>query len=473
MPSQSVLPRFRIRVVLLLGALTACAPALSNRPNLESLMAAYRAQNAPSAFRADSTDRSHLKWLEVWTDSGRQLTTLDAVDAPLVSVVRAVLVAADIPYVFDDVDLVGRVSARLERRPVLDALNDLLVPRGYRAIPRGSGVAISYASTADAGRTAATDPIHLEVPILHLDAKAVSGILDGGLRGGSVGAIFIAARSVVLLSGPRTSVEDAREVLHRADRPTDHVFIEALVVEFDVETMRNVSLSVAGLQSGKVSGLAFIPGNLSGDLLTFMHALGAKTPQQFVAVVQAIAGNDKARVVARPFISTRSGEPANLNIGRTRTYITQSVQTTGLMSVGQSTVESGVILKMTPTALPGDRVRIDTHVEESQFLPTSGNIAAEKDQNVAESSMEVPSGQTIVIGGLSLDRSSATGSGIPILRSIPLLRLLFSNDAETGKRQEVVIFLTPRIWQPGMDAPLVSPEAFDLDSLMRPLRKKP
>lgn len=269
------------------------------------------------------------------------------------------------------------------------------------------------------------------------------------------------------MSGTRKEVSDATVAIRRVDRPSPHVFMEALVVEFDLETLEQLSATIGDGAVGNYSGGVYTPGSLTSDLLSFVRVFGSINPTKFTAFIQAVAGENKAHVVARPYITTRSGEAANLDIGRQRTYLTSQATSTGVFQSGSVQVPSGVVLRMTPTALPGDRIRVDLHLEESQFIPSSGNIAAERDVNVAESSMQVASGETIVIGGLMLDRTTHNVTGVPLLWRLPLIGNLFRASDKSGKQQQVVLFVTPRIWSPGIDAPLVRPGAFEMNEWLK------
>ena len=112
---------------------------------------------------------------------------------------------------------------------------------------------------------------------------------------------------------------------------------------------------------------------------------------------------------------------------------------------------------MKPTVTPDGEVRVEVDVEESQFLPQLSPASIEVDRNKASTTMQVASGQTIVIGGLALDRQSECNRGFPGLRRIPLLNLLFAQQRKSGEDQEVVIFVTPYVWEPGMDTPFPLP----------------
>jgi type II secretory pathway component GspD/PulD (secretin) len=54
-------------------------------------------------------------------------------------------------------------------------------------------------------------------------------------------------------------------------------------------------------------------------------------------------------------------------------------------------------------------------------------------------------GETIIIGGLMQTRHEKVVSGVPVLRSIPLLGRLFTRTVEVERKAELVLFLTPTI----------------------------
>jgi general secretion pathway protein D len=70
--------------------------------------------------------------------------------------------------------------------------------------------------------------------------------------------------------------------------------------------------------------------------------------------------------------------------------------------------------------------------------------------------MQVPTGQTIIIGGLIRDDSTKDKSGIPVLSKIPLIGWLFGNWSDLETRTELVILLTPRVIRTQTDASVVT-----------------
>lgn len=449
---------------LVLVLLSACGGSILHQTDLNSLMQETRRVNALATAERDSLTKVRAGRVVVGGTDAQPTLSVELRNAPLGQVIHRALSGVKQPFLIEEQELAGSVTARFENKPLIDGLNLLLSREGFAASLREGMIVIRSATPTASNPADKPDEIITgEVWMEHLDAKGSEAVVDNFLKSGTLKSQYDAARSRVLLWGTRKEVMEATALLHRADSPARHVLIEALVVEFDIETMRNLGISWANGQSGNFSQISIQPGSTSGPLLQFMRQNGVTSPQQFVSVVQAVAGTDKARVVARPYLTARSGEAATVDIGRTRFYITQQLQA-GLLSSSATTIPTGVTMLITPTALSGDRVRMDLNITESQFIPTIDNAAAETDKNVVSTSMQVPTGQTIVIGGLALDRESDSQAGIPILRDIPILNLLTAQSSRDRKNLEVVIFITPHIWTPGIDPPILRPELFRADT---------
>ena len=76
------------------------------------------------------------------------------------------------------------------------------------------------------------------------------------------------------------------------------------------------------------------------------------------------------------------------------------------------------------------------------------------DSRTLDTAFLVQDKQTIVLGGLVQKRQSESRTGIPLLMHIPLLGQLFRSDSDTETRQELLVFVTPRILSPRQAAQL-------------------
>ena len=87
-----------------------------------------------------------------------------------------------------------------------------------------------------------------------------------------------------------------------------------------------------------------------------------------------------------------------------------------------------------------------------------------KRRRSAQTAMNVESGQTIAIGGLNYARSGTGNSGLPWLRNVPVVNMFAAKQEGLDTQEQVIIYLTPRIWEPGMKVPVAKARGLNASS---------
>lgn len=452
--------------------------------DVESLLEAYAAQNKVVEQRKAAAADSGIKTLTVMPAGGTFNVTADVDRASLDTVIRRLMTQTKSGYAMDR-PLRGTVTARFDNLPLQQAVDVLLGLQGFQAetqagtfvIRGGRGKTAAQPVAAPPSMTVppggATMPVPPElvgahVPLDSLDVATAATILNGlypvSSQGGPPPLVAFGVHpniNEVYLMGPSEAVARTVDILRDADQEPSHVLIEALVVEFDREALDRLGVDVINGAYKKVSGVNLDFGALLSEAITFTRTGGAHNPLAFTLLIDLLQARNKARLVSRPYVSTLSGVQATINITNSRYVLTQGI-VAGTTTVTPQAVNSGVTLTITPTVTAADRIRIVATVNDSQFVPSSGNVAVEVDQNQATTTMLLDDGQSMIIGGLVLDRSSNSNSGVPLLRSIPLLNALFADQKSERSQEEVLIVITPHVWTPGMNPPITQPGAFSI-----------
>ncbi|MHB1873064.1 MAG: type II secretion system protein GspD, partial [Steroidobacteraceae bacterium] len=106
-----------------------------------------------------------------------------------------------------------------------------------------------------------------------------------------------------------------------------------------------------------------------------------------------------------------------------------------------------VILRVVPRANESGQVILDISQEVSDVVPTTtSNIDSPTvEQRQISTTVAVHNGDTIVLGGLIQDSKSAARSGIPYLRSLPVIGNLFGSTNNNDTRTELIVLLTPHV----------------------------
>ena len=110
--------------------------------------------------------------------------------------------------------------------------------------------------------------------------------------------------------------------------------------------------------------------------------------------------------------------------------------------------EAGIDLKISPSISEGNYLKLNLELEVSKFTGTfdsTSSVPPPKTVRKVVTSVTMPSGHTMVLGGVIEDQSSETSDGIPLLKDIPLLGVLFRNTEKTQRKTNLYFFLTPYI----------------------------
>lgn len=249
-------------------------------------------------------------------------------------------------------------------------------------------------------------------------------------------------QNAVVVTAPSQMLQKIGADLRRVDVTAPQISIEAIAVELSDSNDLDI-----GLRLGNPSADNFDSFDAGAGRVTF-NSIG-KLPRSFEANLKALELKGKARVRARPQMVVVNGETANLFIGSQRFILTQFNQS-GQTQNRIQPVDVGVKLSVTPltggngeiTARVAPEVSNITELDLQTGLPVLSTRRS-------DTTVRVQDGETIVIGGLTLDQEQTTRGKIPFFGDLPLLGGLFKSRKKTTVKTELVVFVTPRILQDG------------------------
>ena len=280
-------------------------------------------------------------------------------------------------------------------------------------------------------------------------------------------------------------IENARELVRRLDVQTPQVLIESNIVEATTDFARDLGIQWGyqaniGPETGNPTGVNF-PGSIaaggalaglggvpflvdfpaggnfgqgrgSGIGLNFGSVDGS---QSLTARITALESQGKGKVISRPRVVTLNNVAAtikSLTILRVKLPSTGTVINTGAggsagtQQVATEKIETGIILVVTPLVSSDGFVLLDLYAKSSQadFARQVDNIPTEIARE-ANSHILIKDGQTVVLGGIYRDTNTMNTDGVPYLKDIPVLGWLFRSNSKADRREDLLVFLTPRI----------------------------
>ena len=181
-----------------------------------------------------------------------------------------------------------------------------------------------------------------------------------------------------------------------------------------------------GTGSGKTGGIAF--GLVNNDLLLDLE-------------LQLFESEGIGETVSRPTIITSDKSTASVNSGSQIPYQSD----TGGGATSTAFINATVGLTVTPQITPDDRIILELDVtNNSRGDPTPGGPPAIDTESI-QTQVIVNDGETLVLGGLYQTRTDLIQLKTPVLGDLPLVGRLFRNSARTNDKDELLIFITPKI----------------------------
>ena len=175
------------------------------------------------------------------------------------------------------------------------------------------------------------------------------------------------------------------------------------------------------------------------------------------ATVQALENDGLLRTLAEPTLTAISGESAKFLAGGEFAYQTCTGDVSN-RSCSDAFKPYGVALGFSPVVLSEGRIslRINTEVSE---LSQEGSVNGTPGLKVrrAETTVELPSGGSMVLAGLIQESSKQTISGTPGLKDLPVLGALFRSREFLANQTELVVIVTPFVVSPVNDKQLATP----------------
>ena len=176
----------------------------------------------------------------------------------------------------------------------------------------------------------------------------------------------------------------------------------------------------------------------------------ASGTQQFYGYLQALQDNKCLKVLANPSLVTLSGRPARFIVGGLQPY---PVPTNIGQTPGVNFQRYGTELVFTPLVLGQGKIRLDLAPKVSRLDPNNSVTLAGSTvpgflaQEIL-ATVEMESGQTLVLAGLLESQAAARVQQVPWLGRLPLVGALFRNVEHVEEERELMILATPRLVGP-------------------------
>ncbi|GBD37094.1 Type II secretion system protein D [bacterium HR36] len=167
----------------------------------------------------------------------------------------------------------------------------------------------------------------------------------------------------------------------------------------------------------------------------------------FLGFVEALRREGLAKILTSPVLLARSGRPARITVGGEQPYPTPAALG---QAPGVEFRRFGTIVQFLPVVLGDGRIRIQVRAEVSRLdfsqpVQISGTIVPRFLTQEEEATVELESGQSLVLGGLMQTEVDAATNKVPFIGDLPFIGAAFRRVQYEEREQELIILVTPRL----------------------------
>ncbi len=385
----------------------------------------------------------------------------------------------------------GRITLRLQNVPWDQALDLILKTKGLDKRQVGNVLLVAPADEIAAReqlelesqkKIEALAPLRTEyVRINYARAADLEKLIkaEGSLLS-SRGSIAIDERTnTLIIQDTDRKLEEIREVIQILDIQVQQVLIEARVVIATTDVAKEMGVRWGGTQfegsrlrrdgrtlafSGRSDNVYNVAEGELDDDGVFSYEIDR--PQDAVVdfgvsssnasrlaiglidrngvldlELSALDAEGRAELVATPKVLTADQQPAVIASGQQVAY--QEATSSGATAV--KFINAELRLEVTPAITPEGKVIMRIKVNNDSVALTSTSDTPVIDTNRVETAVVVADGETVVLGGIFQENTTKQVLKTPFLGDLPWIGRLFRKDINTNDKQELLIFITPRL----------------------------
>ncbi|CDX15403.1 Type II and III secretion system protein [Mesorhizobium plurifarium] len=255
----------------------------------------------------------------------------------------------------------------------------------------------------------------------------------------------------------------------------DQVTLKVTVAEVSRSVMKQLGVNMVG--NGGSNGISYsaVSDNFTGLGKQLSNSGLSIGNSSLMAYINAMEQSGVMKTLAEPTLTAVSGEKATFKVGGEYNMVsgvTANVSTdnqTGLKNYTTEKIEYGIGLEFQPVVLSPGRISLKVRTAVSEPT-TEGSVALSSGvtspgtnilslrKRLADTTVELPSGGSMMIAGLVRDDVRQAVNGLPGLTKIPVLGTLFRSRDFVRNESELVIIITPYLTRPVARNDLAKPD---------------
>lgn len=268
--------------------------------------------------------------------------------------------------------------------------------------------------------------------------------------------VTIPQQNAIIIKAQPDILREISQLLYAIDSEYKQIIIEAKIFEYDAVTGRKIGVALENIGGKLTIAQPVGAGNISVEQvfgaavanalpLTFTQLGKTEQKLTLLSAISAYGQDGIVRISSEPRLILKPGQISTVDITTTKIIQPTSTQSVvGTTTIVPVDVEVGVFFTVKPTLLSDNKIQLDMYLKQSEFVPTEErNVLLSTTQNQITTSVVANDGEWISLGGMISNKHSMTNTGIPFMKDIPGVGVLFGNDNNSGSTVIVEFMIRP------------------------------
>ena len=295
------------------------------------------------------------------------------------------------------------------------------------------------------------------------NTEVLLDLIPKGIKEGIDIAVDV-EQNAFIVDGNAQKIEAFKVFLKTIDKPVPVILIEVMIIEVSNSNSVSVGLDL-GLGENPIEdqGTIFQGTNLSLGAASINKIIGGfngfgslnvgKVTENFYAKIEALETNGDLKIHSTPKLSTLNGHQAALSIGKRSYYAVTQTNTIGTQNPlitnvkNYLPIDADLSIGIRPLVSGDENITLSINVLQSSFNGERIDPEAPPGMDSREftSTIRVKDKDVIILGGIEETSKNSSGSGVPFLARIPLIKYFFSKRTRTASKSKLSVLIKPTI----------------------------
>jgi len=268
-----------------------------------------------------------------------------------------------------------------------------------------------------------------------------------------------------VVSGPGTRVEKFKNFIKYIDKPVPLILIEVMILEVNRSARVEAGIEAGiGKEPVTTEGRVFPNASIKLGAETINRVIGGfdgfgslnlgNVVPNFYMDIKAMESNGNVKILSTPKLSTLNGHKAYLSSGQTTYYAVTSQNIFGSQNpqtseiVNYLPIDAELALEFKPFVSGDGQITLDIQVIQSNFSEEriAENAPPDINSRRFSSIMRMRANDVAILGGIEQKLKNDSGSGVPLLSRIPIIKWLFSKRVREDSKKKLNVIIKPTVF---------------------------